>query len=79
MFASVASGLVRAHRRRLNSLGDVMSWKEGLLILMVLCAAMLACLARHFFRDVAYVADHLIAAAVFHAPGLLHFLARLVR
>lgn len=55
-----------------------MSWKEGLLILLVVCAAVLACVARHFFRDVAYVADHLIAAAVFHAPGLLHFLARLV-
>jgi hypothetical protein len=55
-----------------------MSWKEGLLILLVVCAAVLACVARHFFRDVAYVADHLIAAAVFHAPGLFHFVTRLV-
>jgi hypothetical protein len=55
-----------------------MSWKEGLLILLVVCAAVLACVARHFFRDVAYVADHLIAAGLLHVPGLLHFFARLV-
>gem|GEM_PF-6303868 len=56
-----------------------MSWEEGLLIFMIVCAVVLACLARHFFRDVAYLADHLIAAGLLRAPGVLHSLATLVR
>ena len=40
---------------------------------LIFCVLVVACLARHFFSSVVFVADHVIAAGLLHAPGLLHF------
>jgi hypothetical protein len=53
-----------------------MSWKEGLLIYMMICVLLVACLARHFFTDVVFIAEHVIASGLLHSPALLHLTAR---
>jgi len=55
-----------------------MSWKELLLICLIVCAVLLACVARHFFGDVIFLVEHLIAASGY-LPGFVHFVAGLVR
>jgi len=39
---------------------------------------LLACVARHFFGDVIFLVEHLIAASGY-LPGFVHFVAGLVR
>jgi len=57
----------------------VMAWKDVLLICLIVGALVLGCLARNFVRDVIFVMKHLIAVGATHLPGLLHFVAALVR
>jgi hypothetical protein len=56
-----------------------MSCKDVVLICLVVGALVLASLGRQFFREVWFVMDHLIAAAIAHTPLFLHFVSALVR
>jgi hypothetical protein len=57
----------------------VMSWKGLLLISLIVCVAVVACLARHFLGDVLFLVEHVIATGVSYSPALLQFFAALVR
>jgi len=57
----------------------VMSWKELLLICVLIGAAVVAYASRHFVTNVLFVVNHVIAAGTAYTPGLLHFVSGLVR
>jgi hypothetical protein len=57
----------------------VMSWRELLLICLLVSAALVAYVSRHFIANVLFVVNHVIAAGIAHTPGLLHFVFGLVR
>ena len=50
-----------------------MSWKEGVLIYLILCSILLVFVVRHFFGDLIFLAEHVIAMGLVHGPALLHF------
>lgn len=53
----------------------VMSFKEAVLLCLILCSMLVACMARHVFGDLVFLAEHLIAASFTHAPAVLHLVA----
>ena len=78
LFASVPASRA-VHRDASRSWGMVMSWKQVLLICLIVGLAVIVSTERHFFRQVFFVIDHVIAAASAHTPVLLHFISGLVR
>lgn len=57
----------------------VMSWKELLLICVLVGAAVIAYASRHFVAKVLFVVNHVVATGIAHTPGFFHFVSGLVR
>jgi hypothetical protein len=55
--------------------GTAMSWKEMLLIYLIVCALLIAYVARHFLGDALYLVEHVIATRVGYMPSVIHFVA----
>jgi len=56
-----------------------MSWKELLLIYLLICAAVVACVGRHFWGDLVFVAEHIIATGLARTPSFTHLAVHLWR
>jgi hypothetical protein len=54
----------------------VMTWKEELLMLWILCTVLLTFAARHFLAGAANLVEQMAAFSISYVPGLLHLLAR---
>jgi len=56
-----------------------MSWKALVLICVLVAAAVVACVSRHFLANVLFIVNHVVAVGIAHTPGFLHFVSGLVR
>jgi hypothetical protein len=54
----------------------VMTWKEELLMLWILCTVLMTLAARHFLAGAIHLVEQMAAFSIAYVPGLLHLLAR---
>jgi hypothetical protein len=54
----------------------VMTWKEELLMLWILCTVLMTFAARHFLEAATHLVEQMAAFSISYVPGLLHLLAR---
>jgi len=52
----------------------VMTWKEELLILWILCSVLMTFAARHFLAGAIHLVEQMAAFSIAYVPGLLHVL-----